>query len=144
MKFKTPRNPNPHTCIFLWLRYRHRIASFQIRRVKISSSPHTGKFWDRPWSYVPTCIPERPDFSQLGSSWLSLHQGTCRPSESRRKATRGSHFYPAMAADRKEAKYTQIVTFHHFVPLAFDTKGPVCAEGLGFISSFGHILSTMV
>src|SRR6218665_1265169 len=42
--------------------------------------------WAR--AYVPTCIPERPDLSQLGSSVLSFRHGTCRPSENRRKATR--------------------------------------------------------
>src|SRR6218665_223881 len=48
-----------------------------------------------------------------------------------------------MAADRKKAKYAQLATVHHFIPLAFKIMVPVCAEGLVFISSLGHILSTM-
>src|SRR6218665_1476384 len=53
-----------------------------------------------PGSYVPTCIPERPDFSQLGSSGLSFRQGTCRHSENRRKATTRSHSYPVAGGEK--------------------------------------------
>src|SRR6218665_3060981 len=48
-----------------------------------------------------------------------------------------------MAADRKEAKYTLLATVHHFVPLAFETMGPVCSAALAFISLLGAILSTV-
>jgi len=48
-----------------------------------------------------------------------------------------------MAVDRKAAKYTLLATVHHFVPLAFETMGPVCSAGLAFISSFGKNLSTV-
>src|SRR6218665_427020 len=53
-----------------------------------------------PGPYVPTCIPERPDFSQLGSSGSPSRQGTCRPSENRRKATRQSHSYPEAGGEK--------------------------------------------
>ena len=32
---------------------------------------------------------------------------------------------------------------HHFVPLAFETMGPVCSAGLVFLSSLGKNLSTV-
>lgn len=48
-----------------------------------------------------------------------------------------------MAADRKEAKYTLLAAVHHFVPLAFETMGPVCSAGLVFLSSLGKNLSTV-
>src|SRR6218665_3368576 len=50
-----------------------------------------------------------------------------------------------MAADRKEAKYTLHVraTVHHFVPLAFETMGPVCSAGLAFLSFLGKNFSTV-
>ena len=47
------------------------------------------------------------------------------------------------AAERKEAKYTLLATVHHFVPLAFETMGPVCSAGLAFISSLRKNLSTV-
>ena len=48
-----------------------------------------------------------------------------------------------MAAARKNAKYTQLAAVHHFVLLAFETMGPMSAEGLTFISALGQSLSTM-
>src|SRR6218665_2255426 len=48
-----------------------------------------------------------------------------------------------MAADRKEAKYTLLAAVHHFVPLAFETMGPVCSASLVFLSSLGKNLSTV-
>jgi hypothetical protein len=48
-----------------------------------------------------------------------------------------------MAAAWKNTKYTQIAMVHHFVPLAFETMGPVNADGLAFISALGQALSTM-
>ena len=48
-----------------------------------------------------------------------------------------------MAADCKEAKYTLLATVHHFVPLAFETMGPVFSAGLAFLSSLGKNLSTV-
>src|SRR6218665_2314887 len=53
-----------------------------------------------PGSYVPTCIPERPDFSQLDSSGLSFRQGTCRPPENRWKAIRRSHSYSVAGGEK--------------------------------------------
>jgi hypothetical protein len=48
-----------------------------------------------------------------------------------------------MAAARKNAKYIQLAAVYHFVPLAFETMGPVSSEGLAFISSLGQNLSTI-
>ena len=42
------------------------------------------------------------------------------------------------AAGRKEAKYAQIVNTHIFVPLAFETLGPINAKGASFLSELGH------
>ena len=42
------------------------------------------------------------------------------------------------AAGRKEAKYAQIINTHIFVPLAFETLGPINAKGASFLSELGH------
>ena len=46
------------------------------------------------------------------------------------------------AADRKEAKYSQITNTHIFVPLAFETLGPINSKGAAFLSELGHSIST--
>ena len=42
------------------------------------------------------------------------------------------------AAGRKEVKYVQITNTHHFVPLAFETLGPINSKGIAFLSEFGR------
>jgi len=46
------------------------------------------------------------------------------------------------AAARKHGKYSQLSAIHHFVPLAFETMGPINNEGLAFLSALGRKLST--
>ena len=47
------------------------------------------------------------------------------------------------AAARKDAKYDAILATHIFVPVAVETIGPFCDEGLKFISEIGLRLSTV-
>ena len=46
------------------------------------------------------------------------------------------------AAGRKEAKYAQIINSHIFIPLAFETFGPINSKGAEFLSELGHRIST--
>jgi hypothetical protein len=39
------------------------------------------------------------------------------------------------AADRKELKYQSLASTHHFIPLAFETLGPINSKGLILVSS---------
>ena len=48
------------------------------------------------------------------------------------------------AAARKHAKYDTIPTAHIFVPVAVEILGPICDEGLKFVSKIGLRLSTIV
>ena len=47
------------------------------------------------------------------------------------------------AAARKHAKYDTISATHIFVPVAVETLGPFCDEGLKFVSEIGLRLSTI-
>ena len=42
------------------------------------------------------------------------------------------------AAGRKETKYAQIVNSHIFIPLAFETFGPINSKGTAFLSDLGR------
>jgi hypothetical protein len=42
------------------------------------------------------------------------------------------------AASRKCLKYAAIEQTHHFIPVAFETLGPMCASALEFIEDIGH------
>jgi hypothetical protein len=46
------------------------------------------------------------------------------------------------AAGRKEAKYAQIINTHIFVPLAFETLGPINSKGASFLSEPGRRIFT--
>ena len=47
------------------------------------------------------------------------------------------------AADRKEVKtYAQITNTHHFVPLAFETLGPINSKGTALLTELGRRIST--
>jgi hypothetical protein len=46
------------------------------------------------------------------------------------------------AAGRKEDKYSQIVNSHIFIPLAFETLGPINSKGAAFLSELGRRIST--
>ena len=46
------------------------------------------------------------------------------------------------AASRKEAKYSQIINSHIFIPLAFETLGPINSKGAAFLSELGRRIST--
>src|SRR6218665_2585684 len=126
-----------------------------------------------PGSYVPTCIPERPDFSQRvilppinlvgllrtdgkrpdGLTLIPWRAGRSLVWDVTVTDTLANSYLPRtsrtagaaaeMAADRQEAKYTLLAAVHHFVPLAFETMGPVCSAGLVFLSSLGKNLSTV-
>ena len=47
------------------------------------------------------------------------------------------------AAERKYVKYNDLMTTHHFIPVAFETMGPINAAGLEFIRELGRRI-TMV
>jgi hypothetical protein len=46
------------------------------------------------------------------------------------------------AASRKEQKYSQIMNSHIFIPLAFETLGPINTTGAAFLSELGRRIST--
>lgn len=46
-----------------------------------------------------------------------------------------------IAADRKTSKYTAILQSYRFVPLAFETLGPVNQDGLALINLLGYRLA---
>ena len=45
-----------------------------------------------------------------------------------------------LAEARKNAKYIQLMQSYHFVPLAFETMGPINAKGLAFLADLGRLL----
>ena len=45
------------------------------------------------------------------------------------------------AASRKELKYQALATTHCFIPLAFETLGPINIKGLDFFKELGRRLS---
>jgi len=45
-----------------------------------------------------------------------------------------------LAEARKNAKYSQLMQSYHFVPLAFETMGPLNAKGLAFLADLGRLL----
>jgi len=45
------------------------------------------------------------------------------------------------AADRKELKYQSLAHTHTFIPLAFETLGPIDAKGSAFLIQLGRRLS---
>ena len=47
----------------------------------------------------------------------------------------------AAIAAAKTRKYSEIAVTHHFVPLAFETLGPICSEGRDFIQELGRRLA---
>ena len=47
------------------------------------------------------------------------------------------------AAERKELKYQQLANSYKFVPLAFETFGPINSKGLSFISELGRRLTNI-
>jgi hypothetical protein len=44
------------------------------------------------------------------------------------------------AAEKKEEKYTELAVCYHFIPIAFETLGPVNSSGMEFIKSIGRRL----
>ena len=46
-----------------------------------------------------------------------------------------------LAANRKEEKYVELTTTHTFVPLAFETLGPICSKALVFLRELGRRLT---
>ena len=46
------------------------------------------------------------------------------------------------AAVRKEVKYAEIINSHIFIPLAFETLGPINSKGTAFLSELGRRIST--
>ena len=49
----------------------------------------------------------------------------------------------AVLAAAKIRKYNTLESTHIFVPLAFETIGPVCAEGVSFLVEVGKRLATV-
>ena len=45
------------------------------------------------------------------------------------------------AASRKELKYQTLAHTHTFIPLAFETLGPINAKGISFFNELGHRLA---
>lgn len=45
------------------------------------------------------------------------------------------------AASRKEAKYQALASTHMFIPLAFETMGPINSKGILFLSELGRRLT---
>ncbi len=45
------------------------------------------------------------------------------------------------AASRKELKYEVLASTHTFLPLAFETLGPINAKGIAFFSELGRRLA---
>jgi len=48
------------------------------------------------------------------------------------------------AAERKELKYQSLVQSHTFIPLAFETLGPINTKGKDFLNDLGRRLSAAV
>ena len=48
------------------------------------------------------------------------------------------------AASRKELKYLALTSTHTFIPLTFETLGPINSKGLSFFSELGHHLAAQV
>ena len=48
----------------------------------------------------------------------------------------------AAAAEHKNAKYTELMRHHLFVPIAIETFGPICEEGHRFIREIGKLISS--
>ena len=46
------------------------------------------------------------------------------------------------AAARKEVKYAQIINSHIFIPLAFETFGPINSKGTAFWSDLGRRITS--
>ena len=46
-----------------------------------------------------------------------------------------------IAATRKELKYTAIATTRTFIPLAFETCGPICSSASAFLRELGRRLT---
>ena len=46
------------------------------------------------------------------------------------------------AAERKMRKYESISRTHHFVPVAFESLGPICSTGLDLIGEVGSRITT--
>jgi hypothetical protein len=47
------------------------------------------------------------------------------------------------AASRKELKYQALASTHAFIPLAFETLGPINSKAISFFNELGHRLSTL-
>jgi hypothetical protein len=45
------------------------------------------------------------------------------------------------AANRKEQKYQSLASTHSFIPLAFETFGPINSKGVDFLNQLGRRLS---
>ena len=45
------------------------------------------------------------------------------------------------AANRKELKYQSLTKTHTFIPLAFETFGPINSKGVVFLDQLGHRLA---
>src|SRR6218665_2703727 len=70
-------------------------------------------------------------------STLVLHH-TCR-----RQTAISAGSAADQAAVRKTAKYALLPTTHVFVPIAFETLGPVNSEGAEFLSELGRRISSV-
>ena len=47
------------------------------------------------------------------------------------------------AASRKELKYQALASTHNFIPLAFETLGPINSKPISFLNELGHHFSTL-
>ena len=46
-----------------------------------------------------------------------------------------------LAATKKEAKYAELSTTHHFVPSAFESMGPIGSKATNFLKELGRRLT---
>ena len=49
----------------------------------------------------------------------------------------------AAAAEHNNAKHTELMRHHLFVPIAIETFGPICEEGQRFIREIGKRISSV-
>ena len=47
------------------------------------------------------------------------------------------------AATQKRAKYAEIIQYHHFIPIAIETLGPINMDGQRFLDSLSERLSSI-
>jgi hypothetical protein len=81
-----------------------------------------------PWQFGKNAVWDVTVTDTLATSYLSLTSFTAGSAAE-------------LAATRKEEKYVELTTTHTFVPLAFETLGPICSKALVFLRELGRRLT---